>query len=498
MTERPQGPDIDNMPRVAWGSSQGIEVWSSGATTHLIQSNTLGAVLSNRGDVGYNVKTTFTPWQVRVFRDGLSYHISSEQDIVDIVANSNNDINDAGEMVWAWHPDGRLSPMGIRMMRLIRNGDTDFDDDVDLDDFIPMPGCFTGPVITDGLCECRFFDIDHDRDVDLVDLDYLLRNYTGPLEDCNANSTLDLEELLTGAAADCNLNGRIDSCDLADNPLIDCDLNGRIDVCDVADNPTIDCNLNGRIDSCDLIDNPGLDADLNGFIDSCCSPATPPTAEMIAGQVSIKNRFLSFTTDAIGAQAIRVTFVNLPAPFDLLNGQSMWVGAPREVSQSGANVDPVPGFQNFWAATLTCVPHYADWSALGTINVYHETVIPLGAYAIQVINEACGAGSEINFSPALTITNARWGDTVLDLSQSPSLPPEGAVNIVDALAVLARFSSAPGAIVKARADLEPTTLDLKINIADVLASLAGFQGLNYPFTPTATAPCTSPRPNVLP
>ena len=97
VTERPQGPDIDNMPRVAWGSSQGIEVWSSGATTHLIQSNTLGAVLSNRGDVGYNVKTTFTPWQVRVFRDGLSYHISSEQDIVDIVANSNNHINDAGE-----------------------------------------------------------------------------------------------------------------------------------------------------------------------------------------------------------------------------------------------------------------------------------------------------------------------------------------------------------------------------------------------------------------
>ncbi|MCH7945748.1 MAG: IPTL-CTERM sorting domain-containing protein [Armatimonadetes bacterium] len=98
-------------------------------------------------------------------------------------------------------------------MRLIRNGDTDFDGDVDLDDFIPMPGCFTGPVVTDGLCQCRFFDIDHDRDVDLVDLDYLLRNYTGPLEDCNNNGTLDLEELLTGAASDCDLNGRIDSCD---------------------------------------------------------------------------------------------------------------------------------------------------------------------------------------------------------------------------------------------------------------------------------------------
>ena len=190
------------------------------------------------------------------------------------------------------------------------------------------------------------------------------------------------------------------------------------------------------------------------------------------------------------ALAIRVTFVDLPAPFDLLNGQSMWVGEPREVSQNGANVDPVEGFPNFWAATLTCVPYYADWGALGTINVYHENVVPFGAYAIQVVKQACGAGSEINFSPALTITNAKWGDTMeICGDDGPCTPPEGSVNVSDVIAILGAFSSVPGAIVKPRADLEPATPDLTINVSDALAALTGFAGLPYPFPITNASPC---------
>ena len=65
-------------------------------------------------------------------------------------------------------------------------------------------------------------------------------------------------------------------------------------------------------------------------------------------------------------------------------------------------------------------------------------------------------------------------------------------------AILARFASAPGAIIKARADLEPACLDLKINVTDVLSSLSGCVGLSYPFTPTAADPCNSTCPNVLP
>ena len=433
--------------------------------------------------------------------------------------------------------------------------DVDFDGDVDVDDFIPMPGCYTGPVETDGLCECRFFDIDHDRDVDLDDLDLLLRNYAGPLEDCNDNGVLDLDDLLVGTEADCDLNGRPDACDLDDNPE--------------------------------------LDSDGDGLLDACCAPASP-AAEMIAEVVSIKNRFLSFSldnppesplgtggrlrsaeprasaradnqtpNDAPGApsfrskgggptghatrqvsvphpsqtakdgapshplrkdgapsdgvfapwsplrfwtppigsmQAIRVTCVNLPSPFDAWNGTTMWVGEPSEVSENGAVVDPddAPAHPSFTAAMLTCEPLFADWGSLGTVHVFHEAIVPGGTYEIQVINEGCGLGSEINFSQPLSLATSGWGDTVEDCSTIPCSPPDGTVSFLDITAILARFVSDPVSITKARADLEPGCPDLIINMSDVLFAVAGFQGLGYPFTPTAEDPCASTCPNPLP
>ena len=49
-----------------------------------------------------------------------------------------------------------------------------------------------------------------------------------------------------------------------------------------------------------------------------------------------------------------------------------------------------------------------------------------------------------------------------------------------------------------RADLEPGCLDLKINVTDVLSSLAGFVGLPYSFIATAADPCNSTCTNPLP
>ena len=132
------------------------------------------------------------------------------------------------------------------------------------------------------------------------------------------------------------------------------------------------------------------------------------------------------------------------------------------------------------------------------MNVFHEGIVPGGTYSIQVLDETCLPSLESRFSEPLDVATAIYGDTVLDLSESPPLPPDGAVNVVDALAVLEAFGSVPGAIVKARADLEPACLDLKINVTDVLSSLAGFSGLSYPFTPSAADPCDSTCPNVLP
>lgn len=98
---------------------------------------------------------------------------------------------------------------------------------------------------------------------------------------------------------------------------------------------------------------------------------------------------------------------------------------------------------------------------------------------------------ETSYSEPLAMTTALWGDTVADLSTEPPGPPNGEVSILDVLGVIGAFTSADGAIVKARADLEPGCLDLRLNITDVLAGVTGFQGLDYSFDPTAEDPCDS-------
>ena len=235
---------------------------------------------------------------------------------------------------------------------------------------------------------------------------------------------------------------------------------------------------------------------------SCAPPQ--PQAQLIQDVLgdlvdSTKNRVLSFTTGDPGdIQAIRVTFVDLPPPFDAWNDAAMWVGPPSEISENGASVEPIGGFSNFSAATLRCdAPVFADWNARGVIHVFHEGIVPRGTYRVEAIDVQSSI-DEGDFSTSLTLTTAAWGDTIADFSTDPPGPPEGIVNIVDALAVISRFGSVPGSIIKARADLEPSCLDLLINITDVVSSVTGFQGLSYPFEPSDPDPCHSLCPNPLP
>ena len=229
------------------------------------------------------------------------------------------------------------------------------------------------------------------------------------------------------------------------------------------------------------------------------SPSDAAQPEMIDEEPNAKNRFLSFSAGVAGSiQAVRVTFVSAPPPYDIWDGSELWVGSPSQVTQAGASVEPTPGFADFAAATLQCTPHYDEWASQGTINVFHEGIVPDGVYRIEVISELCDPGSGVGFSEPLEMTTATWGDTVRDRSSVPNPAADGYVNVVDALAVLEAFATSPTAIVKQRADLEPACVDLKINVSDILSSLAGFSGLPHPFTPSADDPCDSTCFNVLP
>ena len=108
---------------------------------------------------------------------------------------------------------------------------------MDVDDRTAFENCYTGPGRVDGLCDCRFLDIDHDGDVDCDDWALFLEGWTGPPDDppgfpacstcpadLNADGAVgpfDLALLLgnwgpcEGCPADLDGNGQVGPFDLA-------------------------------------------------------------------------------------------------------------------------------------------------------------------------------------------------------------------------------------------------------------------------------------------
>jgi hypothetical protein len=172
---QPQVASLNNLGQVAWGN-RGIELWQDGVTRRLTPR---GAVprLNDLGDIAFVLwSEERQTWDAWLYQEGQFIELTHvEQDGPWVGAV---DISNWGEVVWqtldivAWEGD-------VFYMRRIRNGESDFDGDVDLDDAASLHDCLTGPGDFDRLCDCRFLDIDHDRDVDLGDFVLFQRNYTG-------------------------------------------------------------------------------------------------------------------------------------------------------------------------------------------------------------------------------------------------------------------------------------------------------------------------------
>ena len=235
----------------------------------------------------------------------------------------------------------------------------------------------------------------------------------------------------------------------------------------------------------------------------CCVSNTPNVVEIpdTVGGNPLKlidtNRTLIIRMnddDCANGQAIRVTYTNHDPDHDIWNGRQLWVTEPKLVSENGASVAPIPGFDNSAWASLECTttPYCrTDWSSLGDIHVFHEGIRPGSEYDIQIVDCDCTL-DENAFSPSLPLPTARYGDVVRDCSKIPCSPPEGAVNIIDVNQIIACFTSDPDAPRKARCEMEPNCPDLVINITDALHGINGFNGLSYPFPPKAADACDSP------
>ncbi len=338
---------------------------------------------------------------------------------------------------------------------------------------------------------------------------------TLPLIDCNNNGVHDSVDINMGASSDCNNDGTPDECEMADCPpddpsCQDCNGNDNLDECDLADN---DCNENGIPDDCEVppIDPTRPDCNDNGIPDDCdldCQPdgipddceCVPVDAPQSESWVAAKNRYLSCQPGSNGCRmALRVTFADLPAEFAEFQGQSLWAGLPEEYCEnSGQDLPPqegcgpAPGLESLtmWAAKLQCEPYYTDWGALGTVHLYHESIIPSGTYIIEALDEGCDRTIEENYSAPLTISTSKWGDVVGDCTTNPCGPPDGIVNVTtDVTAVLDKFRNLEGAPIKARSDIDPNRPDQIINMTDVTHVLDAFRGFDYPFEPGPPPPC---------
>ncbi len=208
-----------------------------------------------------------------------------------------------------------------------------------------------------------------------------------------------------------------------------------------------------------------------------------------------KTRYVSIIPGGAGTQtAIRVTLRSMPAPFQGLSGQEMWVGPPRPICENaGQSTVPEPGNPPaygcgssgnaalaFQSAGLQCTPHCADFGSVGLLHFTDDEIIPGAVYDVQIINCFCDGDNEANYSEPLTIDTTRWGDLVKDCSTYPCGPADGLTGIVDVTAVLDKFKNLPNCVTKTRADIEPSLPDLLINITDVTYCLGAFLGETYP------------------
>ncbi len=245
----------------------------------------------------------------------------------------------------------------------------------------------------------------------------------------------------------------------------------------------------------------------SGNSDPCgCSVASPPKVAECCGDTGngTNVRYLSFTAGNLGhSQAIRVTFKNLPAPFDAWNNLRMWVGPPAEYCENSGQGAMPPGgcrlaagmpSRQFTASTLRCDPYYTDWSDLGTVHVFHEGIVPGSTYELEALDAICEPSVAEDYSPSLTLKTSRWGDVVKDCATPLCSPPDGSVDVpTDVVALVEKFRNSAYAPIQVRADfvdiLGRPIPDQRTTVLEFIVVLDAFQGVDYPFTP-GPAPCS--------
>lgn len=211
-----------------------------------------------------------------------------------------------------------------------------------------------------------------------------------------------------------------------------------------------------------------------GFTIESCSAPNAPLVE--ASPVS-KVRYLSLQPNPGGAvTALRVRAVDLPPPFESMEGEEYWVGPSTSYSDVAGS---------FRASALQCAPYFSNWSGVSTVHVYSSAIVPGGTYEVQAAR--CVDGNEDNFSPPLSISTASWGDVTAPYLSgvNPNQP-----DFADVSAILGAFQGSPGSLSRPRAQLQPNTPNpnVGVNFMDVSACVTAFAGASYPYAGPSSCP----------
>lgn len=249
------------------------------------------------------------------------------------------------------------------------------------------------------------------------------------------------------------------------------------------------------------------------------------------------NRYLPIVPQNPGVQtALRVTFDELPPPWDAWNGVQMWVGPPRRYCEnSGAGLEPsggcpvAPGFAEpvFHASYLLCTPYYYDWhgrcvdgacvnglrpgeacvtdaDCSDVLNIFHAGIVPgLGSagnegdliparYTVQAIGASCETLNEHVYSPPLYVTTAKWGDASGSCGSGICPTLDNIVTVIDFTVARAKFRNLPGSLSQVYADYVGDATgavpDQLTTTVDIVVLIDAFRGVKYPYAP-GPPPC---------
>lgn len=206
------------------------------------------------------------------------------------------------------------------------------------------------------------------------------------------------------------------------------------------------------------------------------------------------SRYAVFDAGEPGEQtAVRVTLTSLyhPGPpvaagedrdFSAQEGQVRWLGPPATFSDAAPD-------STFVAAQLQCTPHFTDWGALGTIQMYGDAVIPSSIYTIRQVSISCQAdpNDPLCLSPPHVTRTGQWGDAAFPFARSDQAAQPDAADLADIVdAFRGQVDAAPKALTQLRGAIPNPAAD--VNFLDVDLAVDAVMGRPFPYPVPPSCP----------